>query len=136
MEMVAQCFEALSSAVSGGHTKALTDSFSHHCWFASPEDVESMLLAEGSESPRLASRCNCGAIERPSISADTSWRVLDSAGGSTSPPSSLPHCNSSLPHCDSTTPYHVFDLLSPRLGAISCASGLCDILLTTAFLLT
>lgn len=80
MEMVAQCFEALSSAVSGGHTKALTDSFSHHCWFASPEDVESMLLAEGSESPRLASRCNCGAIERPSISADTSWRVLDSAG--------------------------------------------------------
>ena len=139
MEMVAQCFEAQSSAVSGGHAIALTDSFSHHCWFASPWDAEPMLLTECPESPGLGSRCNCGTIERSSIPANTSWRVFGSAGGDTSlpPPSSSSSSSSSLLHCNSATPYyHLFDLLSPRLGAISCASGLCDILLTTAFFLT
>lgn len=134
MEMVAQCFEQLALALNTHGALALTDSFSHHCWFFPPVDAHSQL--DGGDVA-----CNCGSLLVHEVPVDSDWSVVGTTDISTLNPflQHLKHCSSqhhanSGPH--TSRPPHVFDLLTPRIAALGCASDLSEIALTTAFIVT
>lgn len=131
MEVVAQCFEEMAAGLNRHGALMLTDSQSHHCWFFPPPD------ARGTDTPPPADdspddcTCSCGKMLLSDVPPDSSWSSIGREPlGDPTVPRPLP---SYWQHHSSTG---VFDLLTPRVAALSCANGLSDIVLNTAFVLT
>lgn len=143
MKMVAQCFEDLAGALNKHGALALSDSYSHHYWFFPPPDV--LLSAATSpdappsavtppDTPPLNCSCNCGMTTLSALPVDTSWSIVGlGATMGTHPPLPTLHCQDQFGKDHTPS---VFDLLTPRVGAISCANELSGVVFKTAFMLT
>lgn len=138
VQMVAQCFEQQASSLEKHGGQVLTDCVHHHCWIFPPPSVWDEASPSSPRSPSegdVNKTCNCGAVSLRDIPAHITWRTLLPVD--TLQP--LPHLLSGYvplsPTSDPRLP-NVFDLLTPRIAALSCASEMCQTVLTTAFIIT
>lgn len=138
IESVAKCFEQQASALEKHGGRVLTDSLHHHCWFFPPLAATTCHGTDVSGDGLLTcvpagKTCNCGVISLCGIPAGTYWRVLQPPDSvDTFDPLPLP---SSPDHVQQSQP-SVVDFLVPKVAAFSCASELCQNVLTTAFIIT
>ena len=134
MEMVADCFERMACGLGGHGAAMLTDSHAHHCWVSPSPDAPPPDAPPRGHTPE-DSTCGCGEVPLSAVPPDSCWSRIDRG------PLNVPTLGVSVPRPLLSAPQHqegdrVIDLLTPRIAALSCANGLADMVLTTAFVLT
>lgn len=137
IEMVAACFLQQACALDKHGALVVTDAFSHHCWFFPPPPPPAVGCDGDSGVGVLAGKatCNCGAVSLSDIPNATKWSSVNAGGGQmldVSPPQPLHH----FPSHDRKRLTVLFDLMTPKVAALTCGVELCENVLTTAFVLS